>query len=182
MADQEGELEEPRTCFYPTGEGKVPQQRKGHETACTVYLGPRLLSHDIVYLADTGQPTSRGGNNRKRSPSPPSPGRGKGSRFDRGRGTGGGCARSSEDEALAEQRDKELQHMQTQRIVKEAASPRPQSDKPRAYCDPDLLYVVTSDPSSLRRRGGIRRGSGGRRASSEGTRNRGLWGKHFCHE
>ena len=137
MADQEGELEEPRTCFYPTGEGKVPQQRKGHETACTVYLGPRLLSHDIVYLADTGQPTSRGGTTRKRSPSPPFPGRGRGSRFDRG----GGCARSSEDEALAEQRDKELQHMQAHRTVKEAASPQPQSDKPRAYCDPDLASV-----------------------------------------
>jgi hypothetical protein len=38
--------------------------------------------------------------------------------------------------------------MQAQRIVKEAAPLRPQSDKPRAYCDPDLLYVVTSDPSS----------------------------------
>ena len=111
MADQEGELEEPRTCFYPTGEGKVPQQRKGHETACTLYLGPRFLGHDIVYLADTGQPTSRGGTTRKRSPSPPFPGRGRGSRFGHGGGKGGGCARSSEDEALAEQRDKELQHM-----------------------------------------------------------------------
>ena len=62
-------------------------------------------------------------NTRKRSPSPPSPGCGKGSRFDRGKGKVGGCAISSEDEALAEQRDEELQHMQAQRIVKEAASP-----------------------------------------------------------
>ena len=38
--------------------------------------------------------------------------------------------------------------MKEQRIVKEAASPRPQSVKPRAYCDPDLLYVITSDPFS----------------------------------
>ena len=38
--------------------------------------------------------------------------------------------------------------MQAQRTVKETASLRPLSNKPRAYCDPDLLYVVTSDPSS----------------------------------
>ena len=59
--------------------------------------------------------------------------------------------RSTDEDVIAERRNEELTQMKLERIVREATPARSQSKIMKAFCDPDLHYLVTLDnPADLK--------------------------------
>ena len=60
------------------------------------------------------------------------------------------CMRSTDEDVIAERRHEELIQMKLERIVRKATPARSQSKVMKAFCDPDLHYLVTpDDPANL---------------------------------
>ena len=60
------------------------------------------------------------------------------------------CMRSTDEDVIAERRHEELTQMKLERIVRKATPARSQSKVMKAFCDPDLHYLVTPDnPADL---------------------------------
>jgi hypothetical protein len=58
--------------------------------------------------------------------------------------------RSTDEDVIAERRHEELTQMKLERIVRKATPARSQSKVMKAFCDPDLHYLVTPDnPADL---------------------------------